>query len=156
MRWKRPRIIGRTPPRLSVGALSAGLILESRGLLPAKPKSAFILVIIWCFAIAGFAVSSNFMFSIGLLFIAGFVDLSFNSMTQTLVQLHAPPEIRGRVIGLFNMASLGMKTFAGVTVGIVGGIIGIHWSLSISAGALLAVTIILVGYSFRRNAENSG
>ena len=30
-------------------------------------------------------------------------------MAQSLVQLDAPPDKRGRVIGLFNMASLGLK-----------------------------------------------
>jgi hypothetical protein len=34
------------------------------------------------------------------------------------VQLHAPAHVRGRVIGLFNMAALGMRAFSGVTVGI--------------------------------------
>ena len=47
--------------------------------------------------------------------------------------------IRGRVIGLFNMSSLGLRAFAGVTVGLLGGVIGIHWSLAISAAALLVL-----------------
>ena len=51
-----------------------------------------------------------------LLFAAGFLELSFNTMAQTLVQLHAPPAIRGRVIGLFSMTSLGFRTFSGVSV----------------------------------------
>jgi SAM-dependent methyltransferase len=33
------------------------------------------------------------------LFAAGFLELSFNSMAQALVQMHAPAAIRGRVIG---------------------------------------------------------
>ena len=34
-------------------------------------------------------------------------------MAQALVQLNAPEAIRGRVIGLFNMAALGMRAFSG-------------------------------------------
>ena len=58
------------------------------------------------------------------LFVAGFVELSFSAMAQTLVQLSAPAEIRGRVIGLFTMASLGLRSFSGITIGLVGGLVG--------------------------------
>ena len=79
-----------------------------------------------------------------LLFVAGFLELAFNAMTMTLVQLNAPAEIRGRVIGLFNMASLGLRAFSGVTVGLAGAAIGIHWSLGISAVIVLAITTTLL------------
>jgi hypothetical protein len=70
-------------------------------------------------------------------------------MGQTLVQVHAPAEIRGRVIGLYSMSSLGLRAFSGVTVGILGSAIGIHWSLALSAMALLALTAFLLGFTLR-------
>jgi len=78
-----------------------------------------------------------------LLFCAGFLELSFNSMAQALVQLHAPAKIRGLVIGLYNMAALGLRAVSGITVGIVGGFIGIHLSLSLSAVVLFALLTAL-------------
>lgn len=60
-------------------------------------------------------------------------------MAQTPVQLNAPPDKRGRVIGLFNMASLGLRAFSGISVGVVGSMIGIHWSLALSALATMIV-----------------
>jgi MFS family permease len=82
----------------------------------------------------------------------GFLELSFNAMAQTLVQLHAPADIRGRVIGLYILSALGMRAFSGVTVGIIGGFIGIHWSLALSAMTLLAVIIGLLAFTLRRTA----
>ena len=41
----------------AAGALAAGLILETCGFLQARPKMAFVLVILWCVCIGGFAVS---------------------------------------------------------------------------------------------------
>jgi len=89
--------------------------------------------------------------SITLLFAAGFFELSFNTMAQALVQLNAPTDIRGRVVGLFNTAGLGMRAFSGITVGLLGAAIGIHWSLGLSAAVLLAFLLVL-----DRRVANSG
>ncbi|MBB6095747.1 MFS family permease [Povalibacter uvarum] len=133
----------------AAGALTAGLLLESRGLLQPNPRTAFLLAIVWCCALAGFAMSNVYGLSMALLFVAGFVELSFFSMAQTLVQLRAPPEVRGRVIGVYSMAALGMRTFSGVTIGVVGAMIGIHWSLALSATLLLTLILTLAAFSLR-------
>lgn len=133
----------------AAGALFAGLLLESRGLMRANPKTAFALAIGWCCVLTGFALSQVYLLSIALLFAAGFLELSFNSMAQTLVQLKAPAQIRGRVIGLYSMSALGMRTFSGVTIGVIGAAIGIHWSLALSAIVLLAVVLILLAFSLQ-------
>ena len=131
------------------GALFAGLVLESLGLLRPKARTALILAMLWCFFLAAFSASTNYLIALALLFAVGFVELSFNSMAQTLVQLRAPQEIRGRVIGLYNMSSLGMRTFSGVTIGVMGGYIGIHWSLALSALVLLVIVAMLFTYLVR-------
>ena len=128
----------------AAGALIAGIVLESRGWLTARPKTAFFLVFIWCAVIAGFAGATSYPLALVLLFAAGFLDLSYNSMAMTLVQLNAPAGIRGRVIGLYNMGSLGLRSFSGITVGVGGSLIGIHWSLGLSAAALLVLAIVVL------------
>jgi MFS family permease len=124
----------------AAGALAAGFVLELRGLLRPTSRTALALGMGWCCALGGFALVSSYLLALMLLFLAGFLELSFNSMAQALVQLSAPAPIRGRVIGVFSMAANGLRTFSGLTVGMLGGIIGIHSSLSLSA-ALLLVTI---------------
>ena len=88
-----------------------------------------------------------------LLFAAGFTELSFSAMAQTLVQLDAPASIRGRVIGLYNMSGLGLRAFAGVTVGLLGGVIGIHGSLAVSA--LLFVLLAAALLAWHRQASSA-
>ena len=133
----------------AAGAFIAGMVLESRGLLPPRPRTALVLAMLWCCALGGFAAAGAYPLALVLLFAAGFLELSFNAMAQTLVQLNAPPHIRGRVIGLFSMASYGLRAFSGVTVGIGGSFVGIHWSLAISAAVLLAITISLLAFTLR-------
>jgi MFS family permease len=123
----------------AAGALVAGMVLEGKGLLQAKPRTAIVLAMLWCIALAGFSLSTSYPLALALLFTAGFFELSFNAMAQTLVQVQAPVDIRGRVIGLFNMASLGLRAFSGVSVGLLGSFIGVHWSLGLSALVMLAI-----------------
>src|SRR5215467_9229207 len=123
----------------AAGAMVAGVLLDGVGLFPAKPRTAIILAMLWCSALAGFALASSYPVALALLFTAGFFELSFNAMAQTLVQVHAPADMRGRVIGLFNMASLGLRAFSGVSVGLIGSLIGVHWSLALSAMVMLAI-----------------
>ena len=133
----------------AAGALTAGLLLESRGLLPARPRSALVLAVLWCMAMGSFALTDNYAMALAILFVAGFVELAFYAMAQTLVQVHAPAAMRGRVIGVFAMASLGTRAFSGVTVGLGGSLIGIHWSLALSAAALFLFIMILLFRNLR-------
>lgn len=120
----------------ALGALVAGFVLELGGLLRPASRTALVLAMGWCAALGAFALVPGYGVALVLLFLAGFLELSFNSMAQALVQLSAPAPIRGRVIGVFSMASSGMRMFSGITVGMIGGLIGIHASLALSAGAL--------------------
>ena len=131
----------------AAGAVVGGFMLEGRGWLPPRVSTAMISAILWCLAITGFALSTSYYLSLLLLFTAGVLNLTFSSMGQTIVQLLSPPHLRGRLIGLFAMASLGLKAFSGVTVGVLGGLIGVHWSLALSAMVLLAITVALFAFT---------
>jgi MFS family permease len=128
----------------AAGALTAGLLLESRGLLRPSPRSAYVLALLWCIAMAGFAASTVYPLALALLFVCGFLELSFYAMAQTLVQLNAPAAVRGRVIGLFSMSALGLRAFSGLTVGLGGSLIGIHLSLALSAGLLIVLILVML------------
>jgi MFS family permease len=131
----------------AAGAVFGGFLLEGKGWLKADVRTAIICAILWSVAIAAFALSSSYALSLALLFCAGILNLSFYSTAQAIVQILAPSHLRGRLIGLFSMSAFGLRAFSGVTVGVVGALIGIHWSLAISALALLAVTVALFAFA---------
>jgi len=125
------------------GALVAGFALEASGWLQPRLMTPFILVMIWCCALGSFALTTSYPLAVALMFTAGFVELGFNSMNQTLVQIHAPAEIRGRVLGLFSMAQVGLRAFAGISVGVIGSGIGVHHSLLLAVSILFVITLSL-------------
>ncbi len=133
----------------AAGAMLAGVVLEGRNLLPSHPRTAIILAMLWCSSLVGFALATAYPLALALLFTAGFFELSFNAMAQTLVQINAPIDMRGRVLGLYNMASLGLRAFSGVSVGLMGSLIGIHWSLAFSALVIFGVTCSLLTWARR-------
>ncbi|MGE3841726.1 MAG: MFS transporter [Vicinamibacterales bacterium] len=131
----------------AAGSVVGGMLLEGKGWLDPTPRAAFICAAAWCVAMAGFAFSTSYALALVLLFVAGGLNLAFYSIAQTIVQLRATPQLRGRLIGLFGMSAFGLRAFSGVTVGVIGGLIGIHWSLALSAMALLAVIGVLFSFA---------
>ncbi|HET6337756.1 MAG TPA: MFS transporter [Polyangiales bacterium] len=129
----------------AAGALLAGILLESRGgIFAMQPRSAVRLFMAWALSLAAFALMRSYAVALVLLFCAGFFELSFSSMTQTLVQLNAPDAARGRVLGLYQMSALGLRTFSGVTVGLAGSLIDVHTSLAVAGATAIVVGAILL------------
>jgi MFS family permease len=133
----------------AAGAFVGGVLLESRGMLRSTPQTAIVLAIVWCFSIAGFAATASYPVAVALMFVGGFLSLAYTSMAQAMVQLEAPAHLRGRLIGLFQMSNNGLRAFSGITVGLVGSLIGIHWSLALSSVVLLSVVAVLLAFSMR-------
>jgi len=132
----------------AAGAVLGGFALEASAFFRhPRERTAVLLALGWSVAIAVFALVPVYGVAVAALFVAGLLNLGFTSMAQTLVQLEAPPGERGRVVGLFSMSSSGLRVGSGVTVGILGAIIGIHASLALSALAFLVVGIGLLAYA---------
>jgi len=85
------------------------------------------------------------------LFAAGYCELSFSSINQTIVQMKAPDRIRGKVLGLFGMSSSGLRLFSGIFVGLIGSRTGIHVSL-FGASAVFCVAVVGLIYFNRRES----
>ncbi|MDA1215684.1 MAG: MFS transporter [Chloroflexi bacterium] len=139
----------------AAGAVSGGFILEGGKLLKASARSAMVLALLWCVSVIAFAVAPSLMAALVALFFIGVFNLAFVSMAQTLVQLEANPDQRGRVIGLFNMSAQGLRVGSGVSVGVMGAYVGIHWSLGVSAAIVLALTLGLLAYVTSRKPAPS-
>src|ERR1700674_4204360 len=137
----------------AAGAVLGGVILEATHLLKPSARVAMFSTIVWSSCMLGFALSQNYLLSLGLLLGAGMANLAAQSTAQTLVQLLAPAEKRGRVVGVYNMASSGLRAGSGLSIGLLGGLIGIHWSLGFSAALLVMIVVGLILYTARAAAD---
>lgn len=130
-----------------VDAFSIGLLLSAEGLgamigaltiaLYAQPRHFAKLYlygpVLFLTGLIGFAISNSFLVSLAILFVGGIGMAGFNTMQGTIPFLAAPPEIRGRVMGVLSMA-IGTGPIGILHVGLLA-----HW-----LGAPAAVMIIAV------------
>ncbi len=80
-------------------------------------------------AILLFAVSTNYVLSFALLLAVGASAVLTQSLTNTTIQVNAPNELRGRVMGAYTFGTQGMRVLNGPILG----------GLAIVFGAPLAV-----------------
>jgi hypothetical protein len=52
------------------------------------------------------------------------------------------------------MSASGMRTFSGLSVGLLGAVIGIHKSLALSGAALFLVLVVLLSARFLRHGRH--
>ena len=136
----------------SAGAVIGGVVLESTHFLKPSVRAAMLSTLVWSGCLLGFAISQQYALSLALLIGAGIANLTSQSTAQTLVQLLAPAEKRGRIVGVYTMASNGLRAGSGLSIGLLGGAIGIHWSLGASALTLALLVIGLLVYTARAAA----
>ena len=135
----------------AAGALFAGIALEAgMRAIRVTPRIAMGFALGWAAALGCFALTRNYPLALFCLFAAGFCELSFSSMNQTIVQMKAPDTIRGKVLGLFGMSSAGLRLFSGIFVGLIGSEIGIHHSLFAATAIFFIFTLGLM-YVHRRS-----
>jgi MFS family permease len=128
----------------AAGAVLGALLLESMAVFRTSTRIAIVCAAGWGAVMTIFPLVHSYATAVALLVLAGIFNIAFTSMAQAIVQILAPPRLRGRVVGLFNTSMLGLRAGSGVTVGVLGAVIGVELSLALSAAAVVAVAIALL------------
>ncbi len=122
----------------AAGAVLGGVLLETSRSFRPSVRVAVVATLAYGVAVVVFALSQNYLLSLLALLVGGVLNLVSSSTAQTIVQLEAPPAERGRVIGLYGMASMGLRAGGGVTIGVLGAWLGIQWAVG-AAGIVLSL-----------------
>ena len=102
---------------VGVGAVVAGVGMAARSGMRGLPRLAAIGCGASALALILFSQSRNLWLSMLLLLPVGFFMMVHMSSSQTLVQLMAPDELRGRVMAVFTMLTIGLSPFASFFAG---------------------------------------
>jgi len=129
---------------MAMGAVVGGLALEAIGRIPANVRVAIGAAILFAAGCLIFAVSRSFPVSLVALFVAGLAMITTASTSQTIVQLAAPPDRRGRFVGAYSTASSGFRAGSGIMVGFLAGAIGVTTAITADAIAIIAVAVALL------------
>ncbi|KHS51106.1 MULTISPECIES: MFS transporter [Brevibacterium] len=129
---------------MGAGGVLGGFGLEATGWIKAVPAAAALAAAAMGISSLFFALTSHLWLAVIMLVIAGVSKITAESTEMAIIQLEAPPEIRGRVIGSYATFGPGMQTFSGVTVGVLGTIATIPGAVIIG-GTVLAIGAVAIG-----------
>ena len=91
-----------------------------------------------------FAVSRSLTVTLAVLVLLGFAMIIMTALTNTLLQIIAPDELRGRVVSLYAWAFLGLGPFGALQAGVVAERLGTPWALAIGGSVCLVMAVLLL------------
>jgi MFS family permease len=105
---------------VAVGALSSALLLSSFGHRWPLGRPLTAGTFLFPLALLGVAAAPRYALAVFALFLLGFGLMSFNALSNTLLQRTPPDELRGRIMGLRAFLFAGMTPLANLQIGATG------------------------------------
>jgi MFS family permease len=108
--------------------------------------SAFMLIL---------AHAPNMPIALLILVATGFLSVLFNATNNTLIQVEAREEFRGRVLSLYTLAMIGSTPFGSAITGLVANSFDVRLALEINAGVCLCGLIVAALFLLRARAHTA-
>jgi MFS family permease len=137
------------------GGVIGGIVLEVTGRIKPDVRAAVLSTALYGVTTLVFAFTASYPVALVMLVISGAANLASMSVSQTVVQLLAAPQDRGRVIGLYGVAANGLRAGSGFTVGLLGVAVGVHVSLGLSCAVMCLGTVAAGVYALRERRSLS-
>ena len=127
-----------------IGGVVGGFLLEATGILKVDVRGAVIAAVTFGLPSLIVATTAHYAIALIALVIGGIANLAATAIGQALVQLRAPEDQRGRVVGVYAMIGSGMRTGNGITLGWLGALLGVSGAVAVG-GLALVVGALLIG-----------
>ena len=131
------------------GGVVGGFLLEATGVLKPNTRVVVATTILFGLTTAAVAVTGSYVVAVVALLIGGVANLASTSIGQAVVQLRAPVEQRGRVVGVYNMFGSGLRTGNGITIAFLGAAVGIGGATAIGGLALVVGALVIAVLALR-------
>ncbi len=127
-----------------IGAVIAALSLAARGDLEHKGRYIFASSALFSVALIFVARARTFWGAFLWLVIAGGAMVGALTLTNTTLQLASPPELRGRLMSIYNLTVLGFAPLGNLEAGAVAEALGIRFALALGGAICLLYFVILL------------
>jgi MFS family permease len=126
-----------------LGAVISALTLAAQS--SAEHKGQFIVTSAALFSLALIlmAHAHSFWVAFCLLVIMGATMVGALALTNTTLQLTSPPELRGRIMSMYNLSLLGLSPLGSLQAGGVAGALGTRFALTLGGAICLIYFLIL-------------
>ncbi|MEE1618604.1 MFS transporter [Brachybacterium sp. J153] len=143
------------------GGVLGGFLLEATGVIKPSTRAAVVATFLFGVTTMVVAVSPSYALTILALVIGGVANLASMTIGQAVVQLRAPVEQRGRVIGVYSMLTTGLRTGNGITLAVLGSFIGVTGTVLVGGvtlvvGAVVIAALVALAARGRRRAADGG
>jgi MFS family permease len=132
---------------LLTGAIGVGAVIGAMSIAAFRPSGGSGRLVLGGLGIVGvalttFAVSRSLPLSMLALALLGMFQVSFYSTTNTLIQVLVPSRLRGRVLSLYLLTSIGLIPIGNLVAGTIAERFGVE--VVLAAGGLITVAVVAV------------
>ena len=124
---------------IGLGAATAALFLAGWGTRFRKNRLLAWTSVLFGVALVLAAALHNYVASLVLFTVAGWTMAANGILANTMLQIHAPDQLRGRVMGVYSFLVLGLAPVGSLQAGWVSEHLGVEWSIGL--GGLVCATI---------------
>jgi MFS family permease len=138
---------------LAVGTI-AGTLLAGR---QAGPSARTVVAggLLFALSSAGDALAPNYWSFLALLVPAGFTLMLLNTAVSAFVQVDTTEAMRGRVMAVYTVVSMGGTPIGSPVIGWISQHAGVRWGMSVGAAVSAAATLVVAGWLTRRLARTT-
>jgi len=127
---------------MGIGAATTAVWFSVRPMTTNVGVKMLVAVVIFGFAILTFGVSRNFWLSLGALIVAGGADMISVYVRQSLIQLHTPDAMRGRVSAVSQLTISASNELGEFESGLLASLLGPVGAVVVGGVGAISVTLI--------------
>ncbi|MCC2978619.1 MFS transporter [Sphingomonas sp. IC4-52] len=137
-----PTGLGLLAAGMGIGASLTGVFLSFRPMTTDVGRKMLIAVLIFGLAILTFGISKNFALSLAALIVAGSADMVSMYVRGSLIQLHTPDEMRGRVSAVSQLTISASNELGEAESGLMASLLGPVGAVVVGGVGAIAVTLL--------------
>ena len=122
---------------MGVGSLISALSLAARKSVRGLIRIIPIAALVFGFGLIGIGLSRSFWVSMLMVMAAGAGLMQAMAASNTIIQTLTTEQMRGRVMGYYTMAFMGMAPFGSLLAGTLAHAIGVSWTMIVNGCVLL-------------------